>query len=77
MATVTVEIPAECEPLVRRVLALREELQALALTAPDGRVLDACETLVVPKSRDLAQQLLTEAVALAGGRTSAPLLSIR
>lgn len=63
MATVTLEIPAECEALVRRVLALHDELQALALTAPDGSVLDACETLVVPTSRDLAQQLLADAVA--------------
>jgi hypothetical protein len=63
MDTVTLEIPAECEPLVRRVLALQEELHALALTAPEGTVLDACEALVVPKSRALAQQLLAEAVA--------------
>jgi hypothetical protein len=61
--TVTIEIPAASEALVRRVLALHDELQALALSAPDGTVLDACETAVVPPTRDLAQHLLAEAVA--------------
>ena len=61
-ATVTIEIPAASEPLVRRLLALHDELTALALTAPDGTVLDACEAAVVPNTRDLARQALAEAV---------------
>ena len=61
--SVTIEIPAGSEVLVRQLLALHEELQALALSAPDGTVLDACETAVVPKGRDLTRQLLADAVA--------------
>jgi hypothetical protein len=60
--TVTIEIPAESEALVRQLLALHEELQALALSAADGRVLDACENMVVPKGRELTKNLLADAV---------------
>ncbi len=66
--TVTIEIPAASEALVRRLLALHEELQALALSAPDGTVLDACEAAVLDKGRDLCKQVLAEAVA---GRVAA------
>ena len=62
-ATITLEIPVESEALVRRVLALRDELNALAFSAPDGTVLDACEQAVVPSTRELARQVLAEAVA--------------
>ena len=62
-ATGTIEIPAASEALVRRLLALHEELQALALSAPDGTVLDACETAVVEKGRDLYRRVLADAVA--------------
>lgn len=62
-ATVTIEIPAASAALVRRLLALHEELQALALSAADGTVLDACETAVAEKGRDLCRQVLAEAVA--------------
>jgi hypothetical protein len=61
--TVTIEIPAASEALVRQLLALHEEMQALALSAPDGTVLDACETAVIPKGRDLTKQILADAVA--------------
>jgi hypothetical protein len=44
-------------------LALHEEMQSLALSAPDGAVLDACEEAVIAKGRDLCQQVLAEAVA--------------
>jgi hypothetical protein len=33
--TLTIEIPADCEALVRKVLALNEEMKALALWTPD------------------------------------------
>lgn len=61
--TVTIEIPAASEPLVRQLLALHEELRALALAAPDGTVLDACEAAVVPKGRELTQNVLADAIA--------------
>jgi hypothetical protein len=76
--TVTIEIPATSEALVRRLLALHEELRALALSAPDGTVLDACETAVVERGRDLCKQVLADAVtrrvevAEKRGRRSAP-----
>jgi len=61
-ATITIEIPAAREPLVRPLLALHEELQALALSAPDGTVLDACEAAAVPKGRELTKNLLADTV---------------
>lgn len=76
--TVTIEIPAASEALVRQLLALHEELQALALTAPDGTVLDACESAVVPQGRELTKNILADAVARRieavekKGRQSAP-----
>jgi hypothetical protein len=76
--TITIEIPADSEPLVRRLLALHEELAQLALAAPDGTVLDACETAVLEKGRDLSARLLADAVAQRvaaaekKGRRSAP-----
>ncbi len=60
--TVTIEIPAESEALVRQLLAVHEELQALALSAANGTVLDACETVVIPKGRELTKNLLADAV---------------
>jgi hypothetical protein len=61
--TLTIEIPADSEALVRRLLALHEELQALALSAPDGTVFDACETAVLAGGRQVQQQMLEEALA--------------
>ncbi len=61
--TITLEIPAESEALVRQLLALHEELQALALSAADGTVLDACEAAVVRNGRALQTNLLAGAVA--------------
>jgi len=75
--TVTIEIPAASEALVRQLLALHEELEALALSAPDGSVLEACELAVVQKGRDLNERILEDAVARRietaekGGRRSA------
>src|SRR5882724_8710181 len=61
--TITMEIPADSADLVRRLLALHEELAQLALSAPDGTVFDACETAVVAKGRDLNSRILADAVA--------------
>jgi hypothetical protein len=62
-AKVLIEVDARHEATVRRVLALAEELERLALTAPDGTVFDACEGAVIDRGRDLQRQLLGEAVA--------------
>lgn len=61
--TVTMEVPLEHEALMRRTLALAEELHQLALRAPDGTVFDACEAAVITKGRDVQKQMLEEAVA--------------
>lgn len=63
LRTITMEIPAECEQLVCKVIALQEELNALALSAPEGTVLDACESVVIDQGRQLHAQLLADAVA--------------
>jgi hypothetical protein len=59
---VTIEIDPQHEALVRRTLALAQELEQLALTAPDGSVFDSCETAVVHQGRKLQRQMLAEAV---------------
>lgn len=61
--TITIEIPADQEMLVRRCLAMAEEMEQLALSAPDGTVFDACESAVLAKGRDLQGQVLQQAVA--------------
>src|SRR5688572_33280227 len=48
--------------VLRRTLALQEELEHLALTAPDGTVFDACEAAVIDRGRDLQRDLLSDAV---------------
>jgi hypothetical protein len=60
---VTIEVDAKHEAIVRRALALAEEMEQLALTAPDGEVFDACEGAVVEKGRKFQGQVLGEAVA--------------
>jgi hypothetical protein len=62
-STITIEIPASIETLVRQFLATLEELNDLALTAPDGTVFDACESAVIAKGRELNQHMLSDAVA--------------
>ena len=61
--TITIEIPAEREGLIRQVLALQDELDQLALWAPDGTVVDACETAILEKGRKLNTDILAQAVA--------------
>ena len=60
---VTIEVEAKHEAIVRRALALAEEMEELALTAPDGTVFDACEDAVVEKGRRFQGHVLGEAVA--------------
>jgi hypothetical protein len=59
----TAEVSSAQAQILHRVLALMEELNELALSAPDGTVFDACESAVVEKGRDLSKQFLSEAVA--------------
>jgi hypothetical protein len=60
--TFTADVTESQAALLRRVLALSEELDDLALNAPDGTVFDACENAVISGGRDLQRQLLQEAV---------------
>ena len=60
---VTIEVDAQHEAVVRRALALAEELEQLALTAPDGKVFHECEAAVIEKGRLFQSQVLGEAVA--------------
>ena len=60
---VLIEVDPKHEAIVRRALALAEELEQLALTAPEGAVFDTGENAVIHKGRTLQGQLLSEAVA--------------
>jgi hypothetical protein len=60
---VLMEVDAKHEAILRRVLAMAEEMEQLALTAPDGAVFEACEGAVIEKGRDLQGQMLGAAVA--------------
>jgi len=60
---VLIEVEARHEAIVRRALALAEEVEQLALTAPDGAVFDACETAAIEKGRRFQGQVLSDAVA--------------
>jgi hypothetical protein len=61
-AKVTLEFDAKYESLVRRALAFAEEMDRLALTAPDGVVFDVCEQAVIDQGRKLQAQVLSDAV---------------
>jgi hypothetical protein len=60
---VTIECDARFEQGIRRALAMMEEMEQLALTAPDGEVFDQCEQAVIEKGRNLQAAMLGEAVA--------------
>lgn len=60
---VTIEFDARFENGMRRALAMFEEMEQLALTAPDGQVVDVCEQAVIEKGRNLQAATLGEAVA--------------
>ena len=59
---ITIEVDARHEAIVRRALAMAEEMEQLALTAPDGTVWDTCEEAVIHKGRKLQSEVLAEAV---------------
>ena len=59
---VTIECDPKHEAIVRQTLAMAEEMEQLALTAPDGQVFHACEEAVIDKGRKLQSQVLCDAV---------------
>ena len=59
----TMEFDVRFENGMRRALAMFEEMEQLALTAPDGQVFDQCEAAVIEKGRSLQAATLGEAVA--------------
>jgi hypothetical protein len=61
--TVTIEVDAQHEAIVRQALAFAQEMTQLALTAPEGHVFQACEEAVIAKGRTLQIHMLGEAVA--------------
>lgn len=60
---ITIEVDPRHEGIVRRALVLAEEMEQLALTAPDGSVFDRCEEAVLERGRKLQNEVLGEAVA--------------
>jgi hypothetical protein len=60
---VSIEVDARHEGIARRALALAEEVEQLALTAPEGEVFHVCEGAVIEKGRKFQASLLGEAVA--------------
>lgn len=60
--TLEVDSPAQ-EALLRRCHAFLQEMQQLALTAPEGHVVDVCETAVLHKGQEVNRHVLEHAVA--------------
>ena len=60
---VTIEFDARHEATMRQALALSEEMEQLALAAPEGAVFDACEEAVIHKGRTFQAKVLGDAVA--------------
>lgn len=60
--TLTLEIDADLEPLLRDYAHLLEEMKDLAATAPDGTVLETCEEAVIQRGREAQRRLLQHAV---------------
>jgi len=59
--TLEVDSPAQ-EALLRQCLAFFQEMEQLALTAPEGQVVDVCETAVLQKGQEMNRQVLEQAV---------------
>lgn len=63
MSKVMIEVDPQHEGVVRRALAMSEEMEQLALTAEGGKVFHVCEEAVIDKGRRLQSQILGESVA--------------
>jgi hypothetical protein len=53
---------ADQERLLRQCHAFLQEMEQLALVAPEGHVLEVCETEFLKRSRDVNRQVLEQAV---------------
>ena len=62
-AKVLIEVPAHLETTMRQFLAFSQEMEHLALAAPEGQVLKTCEEAVLHQGRAILNQTLTQAVA--------------
>jgi hypothetical protein len=61
--TVSLEVDSPVqESLIRKYHAFLQEMEQLALAAPDGHVLDACEAAVLQKGQEVNRQVLQQAV---------------
>ena len=60
--TLEVDSPAQ-EALLRHCHAFLQEMQQLALTAPEGQVVDVCETAALHKGQEVSRHVLEHAVA--------------
>lgn len=60
---ITIQVDQKHEAIVRRAVAMAEEMEQMALTAADGAVFDACEEAVIEKGRAFQAQVLSDAVA--------------
>jgi hypothetical protein len=60
---VTIEFDPRFENGMRRALAMFEEMEQLALIAPDGQVFDRCEEAAIEKGRKFQAATLGDAVA--------------
>ena len=58
---ISLEIEAEDEDLIRGYAEFVGEMKDLALSAPDGSVLDVCEEAVIEKGREHQRRLLRRA----------------
>lgn len=56
-----VESPAQAT-LLRRYHAFLQEMEQLALAAPEGEVIDTCEVAVLQKGQEINRQVLEQAV---------------
>jgi hypothetical protein len=61
--TVTLEVNSpEQEALLRQFHSMVMEMEALALAAPSGQVMDQCEAAILDKGQRVNRQVLQEAV---------------
>ncbi len=61
--TITLEITsAGHEALLRQFHALLTEMDELALSAPEGQVIDLCEAAVLRRGPEVSRQVLQQAV---------------
>lgn len=61
--SVTLEVDSpDQEALLRQYHAFLQEMEDLALSAPDGQVLDLCEAVALQKGQEVNRRTLEQAV---------------